>query len=66
MNAQELALRQKELQDKMQNEFIDKLADMVDNYLDKVNKRGYEMTLHEVAMFEKIWMKIDYIDKHCR
>ena len=66
MDAKELERLQKELQDKMQNEFIDKLADMVDNYLDKVNKRGYEMTAHEVATFEKVYKQIDYIDKHCR
>lgn len=63
MNLQELIKRQKELKDKMQNEFIDKLLDDVEFFLEKANRKDYELTEHEKIVFNKIYTIINNMNK---
>lgn len=54
MTLEELKQVQKKLQEERQNEFIDKLVDMVECLLEKANKKDYEPTEHERNQFRKI------------
>ena len=45
----------RETKDKQQNEFIDKLYEMVDNLCEKANKKVYQPTDHERKVFRKIY-----------
>ena len=52
---EELLKAQKELNDKIQNEFIDGLVDKVEILLERANKKGYEPTEHERECFSRIY-----------
>lgn len=63
MTIEELMQAQKELNQKQQNDFIDKLADMVDNFVAKSNRKDYEPTDHERERFRQIHSNINDIIK---
>lgn len=42
------------LQEKIQNDFADKLLDMVENFKDKMNNLEYQATSHEYEVYQKI------------
>ena len=52
---QELLKQIRATQEKTQNEFIDKLYDMVENLCEKANKRDYVATNYEREVFRKIY-----------
>ena len=51
MTKEELAKKLKENQDKAQNEFIDKLLEMVEYLCEKANRKDYVPTEHEFRTF---------------
>ena len=54
MTIEEMMAKMKELNAKQQEQYISKLADMVDVLCDKANKRDYEPTNKEREIFEHI------------
>lgn len=54
MTKEEILQKLKESQEKMQDEFIDKLLDEVMFLSEKTNKKEYDPTLHEQEQFRKI------------
>lgn len=54
MNAEELKEEMRKVQEKMQNEFIDKLLDSITWLSEKVNEKDYEPTSHEREVFSQI------------
>lgn len=58
MTLEEMQKRMKELEDKQQNDFIDKLSDMIDHFIEKVSKKDYEPTPHEKKVFFQIYTNI--------
>ena len=65
MTREELQKKMKETQDKMQNDFIDKLYDEIEYLLEKFNRKDYEPTEHEREVFNKIHIIINNINKMC-
>lgn len=55
MTKEELMKRLRENQEKIQNEFIDKILDSVEFLLEKANRRDYKATEHEREQFGKIY-----------
>lgn len=47
-----------EIKEKQQNEFIDKLGEMVDLLCEKANKKDYEPTQYEKEIFNHIYIVI--------
>ena len=54
MEMKDLQEEMRKLQEEAQNEYIDKLLDIVENLCEKANKNNYEPTEHEREMFGKI------------
>ena len=51
---EQLKLAMRANDEKIQNEFIDSIADRVEFLLEKANRKGYEPTDHEREQFRKI------------
>ncbi len=51
---EEMMQKMKELQEARQNDFIDKLSDMVENLYEKAMLKDYKPTSHEKEQFKKI------------
>ena len=51
---EKMALQLKELKEKSQNEFIDKLKNDVEWLCEKANKKEYQATEHEKQVFNSI------------
>lgn len=64
LTKEELKKDMYELQEKIQNDFIDKLLDMVEHYESKVIKTSYKASIKEHQKFTKIKNIIDSIDKY--
>ena len=54
LTMEELMKQMQESKAKMQNEFIDKIHDMVEHLSEKANKKDYNSTNHEREVFNKI------------
>ena len=63
MDIEELKKRMKETQDKMQNEFIDKVYDELKHLNEKASRKDYEPTEHEKEVFGNIATIIAYMMK---
>jgi hypothetical protein len=63
MDLNELLRKQKELQEKIQNDFIDKTKDNVDFLQEKVNRDDYVLTQHEKDTIRAIYVIIQDITK---
>lgn len=59
MTYEEMVAKMKELNAKQQEQYISKLADMIDVLYDKANKRDYEPTKKEREIFEHIRIVIN-------
>ena len=55
MTKEEIKRQLRENQEKMQNEFIDKILDSVEFLLEKANRRDYKPTDYEREQFGKIY-----------
>ena len=55
---QELLKQYRLTKDKLQNEFIDKVFDMVEHLSEKTNRKDYVATDHEREVFRKIYIII--------
>lgn len=64
MNIKELKEQMQNIKDKSQNEFIEKLLDMVEHYAEKTNKKDYTPTNHERETFRKILIMINNINNY--
>lgn len=54
MDIKELQETLKQVNEKIQNEFIDRIYNDVEFLCEKANKKSYEPTLHEKMTFDKI------------
>jgi len=63
MNDKEKDLQQqfKELQDKIQNEAIDKVFQLVENFYQKAVKSSYSLTIHEQQQVVKMYNMIKWV-----
>ena len=62
MTNEEMKKRLQELQEKTQNDFIDKLNERVDYLLEKSNKKKYVPTEHERIVFNEIRQKLNQMN----
>lgn len=64
MKENDLMLELRKLEEKRQEEFINKLFDMVENYAEKTNKSAYKPTDKERAVFGRIVNIVNNINKY--
>lgn len=55
MNIEEMKAYQKKLKEEHQNKYINNLLEMVENLLEKSNKKDYEPTEHEKRTLQQIY-----------
>ena len=55
---EEMQKAMKEIKEKQQNEFIDKIVEMVDLLCEKANRKDYEPTQYEKEMLNHIYVVI--------
>ena len=55
---EEMQKAMKAIKEKQQNEFIDKIVEMINLLCEKANKKDYEPTQHEKEMFNHIYVVI--------
>ena len=60
---QKMQLELKRVNDKTQNDFINKLKNDIDWLCEKANQKGYEPTEHERVIFNEISIIIDNMKK---
>lgn len=58
-NIEQLKQRMKEAQEKIQNDFIDKIYSDIEFLLEKANRSDYEVTQHEKEVFNRICVIIN-------
>lgn len=63
MNLEELKQKQKEIEEKMQNEFINKLYNDIEHLINKAIRKDYQPTVHEKEVLNKIHCMINDLVK---
>jgi len=65
MDQKELKKKMKEINDKIQDDFINDLHDRITHYNNKVNKKDYNLTLNEQKKVTEIYHMIKWIYENC-
>ena len=64
MKENDLTVELRKLEEKRQNDYINKLLDMVENYADKTNKSAYKPTDKERQIFGRIVKLVNAINNY--